>query len=35
MEYVFVFGSMAIILLASMGVGTFLEKYEARKKTNH
>lgn len=34
MEYLMIFGAMAIILFASMGVGTILEMFEARKKTN-
>ncbi|SEW01116.1 hypothetical protein SAMN05192557_1210 [Aliicoccus persicus] len=34
MEYLMIFGAMAIILIASMGVGTILESFEARKKTN-
>ena len=34
MEYLFVFGSMAIILLLSMGIGTLLEKREESKSSS-
>lgn len=33
MEYLMVFGAMALILLASMGIGSLLEMREERNKS--